>query len=89
MYLIAACLPSLRILVVRLRDVISTSLSSLLERHHVSDNVADGPQRATSGESQKELVGPHIFRRLTTDERVKSPTEAGEEIELGHVRSKC
>ena len=73
MYLIAACLPRLRPLIVRLHTTVSESFSSLLGRHYGSNN----PQPSGSSEPQV----PRIDMKLTGQGNLTSLIPAGK-VEL-------
>ena len=66
MYLIAACLPGLRPLIIRLHASLSASFSSLLELYHGSSDPSSSPSPKIPGLSPRNRhLAPKIDVKLT------------------------
>ena len=66
MYIIAACLPRLRPIIILLHTRLSASFSSLLERYYESHDPSQSPTAEHQGlRSKKQRLAPRIDVKLT------------------------
>ena len=72
MYLIAACLPRLRPLIIRLSTTLSASFSSLLRRHYGSNDPLASPTAGRPTFSQDQRQAPRIDMKLTGQGKLTS-----------------
>ncbi|KAL9083889.1 MAG: hypothetical protein Q9159_005505 [Coniocarpon cinnabarinum] len=83
MYLIAACLPSLRIVCVQLQKIISSSVNSLWHRRRASRSSNDSGGEGSDGFSDK-MPADKVFVKLTGIGKLDTLAREGQKI--GHSR---
>ena len=75
MYLIAACLPSLRVIITQLRSTLTTSISSLLQKRRGYDenaSVRSSPERENSDKARQ---ASRVDMELASIERLQDIAE--------------